>query len=86
MVRNDSDNVRAHRNFTNGVFDAQTIELSLCQATPDFRLIDLRGIVVPTINADNVLDEDIADRIEWVHTNMYVQFILVLRPLTHVRS
>lgn len=45
--------------LTNRILNTKSIELGLCKAAPNFRPVDLRSIVLTTVNADDVLDKHI---------------------------
>ena len=44
---------------TDGVFDTETVQLSLGQSTPDLRLVDFVRILNTTIEGNHVLNQDI---------------------------
>jgi len=44
---------------TNGIFNTETVQLSLGQSTPNLRLVDLVRILHTTIEGDHMLDQDI---------------------------
>lgn len=44
---------------TNGVFNTETVQLSLGQSTPNLRLVDLVRVLHTAIEGDHMLDQDI---------------------------
>ena len=59
MINNREKALSGKRDRTNGFLDSKSVKLSLGQSAPDFRLVDLVGISVASVNADNVVDQDV---------------------------
>ena len=45
--------------YTYGVFDAETVQLSLCQSTPDLRTIDLVRVLHTTVEGNHMFHQNV---------------------------